>query len=119
MRTLPGALALLLPACAPTEPPPQPWEIGPELPCADPWPGIDRLSEQGIVKRDHSTGDRRGVLVSLTGAGLELARDKTEKARRHEARILEGYADADIAKLKLLLRGLMSKAKARPEGARP
>jgi len=71
---------------------------------------LDRLVAKGIVARTHSKGDRRGVLVELTDKGRELARDKIEKARAHEAKILQDYSADEGADLKRLLRQLLLRA---------
>jgi len=72
---------------------------------------LDRLTDQGIVARTHSNGDRRGVLVNLTDKGRTLAQDKIEKARAHEARILQNYSVGEISDLKFRLRDLMKRTR--------
>lgn len=76
---------------------------------------LDRLTAQGVVRRDHSTGDRRGVLVELTETGRTMARAATDKARAHETLILEGYAPSEIADLKRRLRALMAAVRRGPQ----
>jgi len=72
---------------------------------------LDRLVEQGLVKRHHSQGDRRGVLIELTEQGRKIAAANTGKARAHEARVLQDYSAAEVDDLKARLRELLNRAR--------
>jgi DNA-binding MarR family transcriptional regulator len=50
---------------------------------------IDRLVEQGIVKRSEHPQDRRLVIIELTDTGYELADRLNEAAQMHMSRFLE------------------------------
>jgi len=67
---------------------------------------LDRLAEAGLICRDHSAIDRRGVLVRLTDKGRALAAHNVTKAKAHERLILKAYSEAEIAHLKSHLRQL-------------
>jgi DNA-binding MarR family transcriptional regulator len=68
---------------------------------------LDRLAEAGLICRDHSATDRRGVLVRLTDKGRRIAAENVKKARLHEARILKSYNRAEVSALKATLRQLI------------
>ena len=55
---------------------------------------VDALEGAGLVTRDHDPGDRRSVLVALTGAGRHLL-DRLEAARRDSA--VEVFGGLDTA----------------------
>lgn len=61
---------------------------------------INRLEARGLVKREHSSVDRRQVLVSLTRTGSALLRKLTE-AHRQE---LETFAPQLISALRAVTR---------------
>ena len=54
---------------------------------------VDRLIKQGLVRRERDTGDRRVVLVEITGAGLALLSRLDRPAGE--------YTDGAMAGLKL------------------
>ena len=69
---------------------------------------VDSLEEQGYVAREPDPGDRRAVVVAVTGAGRRrlLA---VERARRAQAeRFFEALDEADRAQLARLLEALHS-----------
>ena len=45
---------------------------------------LDALERRGIVDRTRSTGDRRGVSVTLTAAGRDVLRDEHDWLRARE-----------------------------------
>ncbi len=81
---------------------------------------LDRLGAQGLIERRGDTSDRRRVRVHITPAGLALARPLIEIARQHEAEMLAGYTEAEIAAIKKILRQLIDRSLAinlpRPPG---
>lgn len=67
---------------------------------------IDRLVERGLVERRTDPHDGRGVLVSLTGLGLERADAAITGLLADEADLLAGLSRADQERLSALLRKL-------------
>jgi DNA-binding MarR family transcriptional regulator len=68
---------------------------------------IDRLVEAGLVTRLPDPDDRRGLLVELTSAGLELV-DRVVKAHvAHEAEILRSLSAEERSLLASLLGKLL------------
>ena len=70
---------------------------------------LDRLTVAGLVRRAHATDDRRGVLVSLTERGRDLATPLVARAHAHERAIMEPYSEAAAAELKQRLRQLIAR----------
>jgi DNA-binding MarR family transcriptional regulator len=67
---------------------------------------VDDLQDRGLAERRPDPGDRRAVLVSLTGAGTE-AGDAIRAARQDEAeRFFGALSAADRADLGRILRKL-------------
>ncbi|NLE71786.1 MAG: MarR family transcriptional regulator [Actinomycetales bacterium] len=69
---------------------------------------IDRLAERGLVERRPAPGDRRGVLVHLTGEGRARVDAAMEDLLRVEHELLAGLADDDRRRLADLLRVLVA-----------
>ena len=69
---------------------------------------IDRLAERGLVERRPAPGDRRGVLVHLTGEGRARVLAAMEDLLRVEHELLAGLADDDRRRLADLLRVLVA-----------
>jgi MarR family transcriptional regulator for hemolysin len=64
---------------------------------------IDRLCEEGYLKREEHPTDRRAYCVYLTAAAQPVL-DKLDKlAKLHEAAIFDGFEAEDLAKLEALL----------------
>jgi DNA-binding MarR family transcriptional regulator len=79
----------------------------PELPAsqlaaiADLAPGtatqmLDHLEDHGLVKRVRSERDKRVVLVSLTGRGGELVRERRARLEGRWQEALSGFSDAEL-----------------------
>ncbi|MCG8613517.1 MAG: MarR family transcriptional regulator [Pseudomonadales bacterium] len=68
---------------------------------------IDRLEKKGLVKRSADPNDRRGVYVSLTPKGAELANRAVEAHVINGAKILDVYTEAERKTLAVLLRKLL------------
>ncbi len=64
---------------------------------------VKRMSEQGWLQLQDDPADQRCTLVAVTGAGRRLVRPLVEKARDHEARLLQPLAAADKTALRKLL----------------
>lgn len=65
---------------------------------------VDRLEAKGLVVRKPSTGDRRMVVVRLTREGEELTPELISAFRRTHERLLAGIPDADVERLRDLMR---------------
>jgi DNA-binding MarR family transcriptional regulator len=49
---------------------------------------VSRLEREGLVRRDPSTQDRRGVVVEVTGAGLAAVRSRRVRRAEELTRLL-------------------------------
>jgi DNA-binding MarR family transcriptional regulator len=67
---------------------------------------LDRLERAGLITRTPDPGDRRGVLITLTPAGLELIDNVTDAHLANEHRLLAALSDSDRRRLAGLLRKL-------------
>lgn len=64
---------------------------------------VDRLEDDGLVRREPDPADRRGVRAVLTPEGEARARAGTEEIERVKAAFLEGIQAADVDSLRRLL----------------
>ena len=64
---------------------------------------VDRLCEDGYLRRDPNPSDRRAYCVHLTAAAEPLLAKLDELARVHEARIFAGFESEALEKLDSLL----------------
>jgi DNA-binding MarR family transcriptional regulator len=69
---------------------------------------VDRLAEAGLVRREPDPRDRRGVLVTLTGAGRARVDAALEDLLRNERALLGSLDDDERAALAALLRRLLA-----------
>jgi DNA-binding MarR family transcriptional regulator len=67
---------------------------------------LDRLEQAGLIARAPDPDDRRGTLITLTPAGLELIDELTAAHVENERRLLSALTDADRTRLADLLRKL-------------
>jgi len=67
---------------------------------------LDRLERAGLIERAPDPDDRRGVTITLTGAGHDLIDRVTEAHLANEARLLAGLSSAERERLAGLLRKL-------------
>jgi DNA-binding MarR family transcriptional regulator len=67
---------------------------------------LDRLEEAGLVMRTPDPRDRRGVLISLTPAGLELIDEVTVAHLDNERDLIAALSDGEREQLAGLLRKL-------------
>ena len=79
---------------------------------------IDRLEAKGLVVRRPSTNDRRMVVVRLTREGEELTPELIAALRRTHQRLLEGIPDADVERLRELMRRVRDNSAAVAAGGR-
>jgi DNA-binding MarR family transcriptional regulator len=69
---------------------------------------VDRLAEAGLVRREPDPQDRRGVLVTLTGAGRARVDAALTDLLKSEHTLLNGLSMADRTTLADLLRVLLA-----------
>src|SRR5215211_7711368 len=67
---------------------------------------LDRLERAGLVERAPDPNDRRGVLIRLTPAGLELIDRVTEAHLENERDLIAALSEPERARLADLLRKL-------------
>jgi DNA-binding MarR family transcriptional regulator len=67
---------------------------------------LDRLERAGLIARTPDPSDRRGVLITLTDAGLELHDRAITAHLDNERDLLSGLTGAERAQLAALLRRL-------------
>jgi DNA-binding MarR family transcriptional regulator len=68
---------------------------------------LDAMERAGYLRRDHDTGDRRRVFVTLTDAGRQAWEDNIAAQDRIERRLLAALAPAEQDQLITLLRKLV------------
>jgi MarR family transcriptional regulator for hemolysin len=64
---------------------------------------VDRLCEEGLLRRDENPSDRRAYCVYLTPAAQPLLAKLDDLAKIHEARIFAGFESEALEKLDALL----------------
>ncbi|WP_427310736.1 MarR family winged helix-turn-helix transcriptional regulator [Cupriavidus sp. H39] len=69
---------------------------------------VDRMAQDGLVRRRASRTDRRQALISITPRGLALARPLLERAAQHERAVLDDFGVRQGAQLKETLRQLIA-----------
>lgn len=74
---------------------------------------VDRLARAGWVERRPDPGDRRGVLVSLTGAGRDVVDAAMATLLEQERSLLAELAEIEQAELAQLLRRLLAPLESR------
>jgi MarR family transcriptional regulator for hemolysin len=82
---------------------------------------VDRLCEDGYLRRDENPSDRRAYCVHLTPAAEPLLAKLDDLARLHEARIFAGFESEALEKLDTLLERIaqnLSKLRSRSEAER-
>ena len=67
---------------------------------------LDKLEQAGLIAREPDPQDRRGVLITLTPAGLDAIDRLTGAHLANERRILSALSDAEQRRLADLLRKL-------------
>lgn len=75
---------------------------------------VDRLVARGAVTRDPDPADGRGVLVSLTDAGLALVDAALATLVEVEESLLDGWPDSEREQLADFLRRLLTATTAGP-----
>ena len=67
---------------------------------------LDRLERAGLIERSADPADRRGVLITLTPAGLELIDRVTEAHLDNERELIGALSEPERDRLAALLRKL-------------
>jgi DNA-binding MarR family transcriptional regulator len=57
---------------------------------------IDSLEQRGFVRRSPNPADRRGLIVAITPAGLDVVREVRTIIHRHEKMWLTALSDAEL-----------------------
>ena len=57
---------------------------------------IDSLERRGFVRRSANPADRRGLIVEITPAGLDVLRNLRTLVHRNEKAWLDGISDPDL-----------------------
>jgi len=70
---------------------------------------LDRLEQQGLVKRNPDKNDRRGVTIHLTEPGRRLLARAVAENTKSEATLLEGVTAKERRVLADLLRQVLSR----------
>jgi DNA-binding MarR family transcriptional regulator len=69
---------------------------------------LDRLEKRGLVARSPDPADRRGLTITLTGAGRVLVDRAVGAGLDAQRRVLERLPEADRSALAALLRDLLA-----------
>jgi DNA-binding MarR family transcriptional regulator len=69
---------------------------------------IDRLERRGLVRRLDDPDDRRGVIVELTEAGLQVVDEAVAALMVSDRELLDRLDPEDVAQLEVLLRKLLA-----------
>ncbi len=72
---------------------------------------IDRLEKKGLVIRQTGDGDRRLVVVELTGTGKAIAERSAPSFQVVNRRLLEGFSEAEAEQLRGMLQRLRENAR--------
>ena len=72
---------------------------------------VDRLLNQGYIKREENPSDRRVKMITLTSAGEELRRTLLTEIANYELPELEHLSDARRAELKSILQIILKPSK--------
>jgi DNA-binding MarR family transcriptional regulator len=65
---------------------------------------VDRLEQDGLVRRRHDPADRRGVLAELTPAGVRAHAQAMRALKAEQQAIVSALGAADAVRLKAALR---------------
>lgn len=71
---------------------------------------VDRMVKRGLVTRSRNAEDRRGFDIHLTDKGRELSRQGAGMVRSVNARLLEGFSEAEWNVLERFLRHVADNA---------
>ncbi|MFD0885072.1 MarR family winged helix-turn-helix transcriptional regulator [Streptosporangium algeriense] len=68
---------------------------------------LDRLEAKGLILRSPRLGDRRSVVIELTGEGRELVPRLMPVFGRIAHRLLEGFSEEEVEQLLTLLQRML------------
>ena len=69
---------------------------------------VDRLERRGLVRRLADPDDRRGVIVELTGEGVEIVDAAVAALTTSDRALLAGFDPDELARFEVLLRKFLS-----------
>ena len=69
---------------------------------------VDRLERRGLVRRLDDPDDRRGVIVELTGEGVEIVDAAVAALTTSDRALLAGFEPDELARFEVLLRKFLS-----------
>lgn len=64
---------------------------------------INELADAALIDRKTDPGDRRALVLNITGAGQAVLKDCLARIAAHEQRMLAGFSDEEKARLLELL----------------
>lgn len=64
---------------------------------------VNELVDRGLVSRETDPGDRRALVLNLTGEGEAIVAETLARIRSHEARLLADFTDQERETLVTLL----------------
>jgi DNA-binding MarR family transcriptional regulator len=73
---------------------------------------LDKLEREGLVSRSKDPKDRRGVLLTITGAGRERLDAYIDRGAHRERELLEGLSATDKRQLNTVLAKLLDSLQA-------
>ncbi|MDA0665064.1 MAG: MarR family transcriptional regulator [Proteobacteria bacterium] len=76
---------------------------------------LDRLERMGLVARRPNPADRRGTLVRLTEAGIELIERALPAHMANQMKLTDCLTDSELGTLSTLLNKLLSHATTEPD----
>ena len=79
---------------------------------------MNELSDKGLIDRVIDPRDRRAFALRITAAGEAAMSDAIARIHAHEARMLEGFTEADKSQLLVLL-GRIERQTTASKSARP
>jgi len=69
---------------------------------------VDRLERRGLVRRLADPDDRRGVIVELTGEGVEIVDAAVAALTTSDRALLAGFEADELARFEVLLRKFLA-----------
>ena len=80
---------------------------------------VDKLIEQGLVRREENSQDRRVVFLAATEAGKKLVENLEQTASEHSSKMLSVMSEEDLNHLYLGMEAFLSVAKTQLQEGKP